>query len=166
MRYLRDHPEIDDIKIKEMILLRDHFIKFGNPLDQALLKAERAMIDDGVLIDHEAVAAAKEAAQRQSAAKEAEEENTAAAKQKRDVMNMEHQTCQQQGDMESSYAPAAGGRVNVQTGAFQAKAAGGYVDTQTGAFHTKAAGGTVNTQTGESLPRAIERRYLCCNSLH
>ena len=102
------HPEIDDIKIKEMILLRDHFIKFGNPLDQALLKAEKAMIDDGVLIDHEAVAAAKEAAQRQSAAKEAEEENTAAAKRKKRRHEYGASDMPAAGGYGASYAPAAG----------------------------------------------------------
>lgn len=61
---LSRHPEMDSAKTERMIQLRDHFVNFGNPIDRALLKAEKKMIEDGALIDHEAIAAAKMAAEK------------------------------------------------------------------------------------------------------
>lgn len=57
------HPEMDATRTARMVQLTNHFIEFGNPTHVALLKAERRMIEDGELIDHEAVAAEKIAAE-------------------------------------------------------------------------------------------------------
>ena len=58
----------------------------------------------------------------------------------------------QQQNQPTNYDPAAGGRVDTNTGSFQQKAAGGHVDTNTGTFHQDVAGGSVNTKTGTFTP--------------
>lgn len=156
------HPEFDDTRIDKMIRLRDHFISFGNPPHLALLKAEKKMIGDGDLIDHEAIAKIqREEEERLKIEKQKVEElSEKNAKRQRATKNSysateggdAHTKNFQQGSYGTSYAPAAGGRVDIQTGGFQQRAAGGYVDTRTGTFHQDAAGGTVNTQTGAFTP--------------
>jgi hypothetical protein len=151
-----------DTRIDKMVRLRDHFISFGNPPHLALLKAEKKMIDDGDLIDHEAIAKIqREEEERLKIEKQKVEElSEKNAKRQRATKNSysateggdAHTKNFQQGSYGTSYAPAAGGRVDVQTGGFQQRAAGGYVDTRTGTFHQDAAGGTVNTQTGAFTP--------------
>lgn len=151
-----------DTRIDKMVRLRDHFISFGNPPHLALLKAEKKMIDDGDLIDHEAIAKIqREEEERLKIEKQKVEElSEKNAKRQRATKNSysateggdAHTKNFQQGSYGTSYAPAAGGRVDVQTGSFQQRAAGGYVDTRTGTFHQDAAGGTVNTQTGAFTP--------------